>query len=229
MKKIFCKAVSSVLAAVLLVSAMATGVFAAGTAVGKVDSGARDITETVAVKTFEKALVKAQDAGKDHVTIKFSNREYISFTAMNAVKRRAKAAGVTVTIQVDTVVDSEVQSRLYIDPYKPSKGVSLSSAYGTTAVNSKKEQLQKKYGNALEVVHMSQSGNYGMEVELALKINLEGMDTDNLAFYSYDSDKKKLTRIENLDYTITSDGFVRFKTKQAGDIVISDGPLVTKG
>jgi hypothetical protein len=54
------------------------------------------------------------------------------------------------------------------------------------------------------------------------------LKTNNLYFYSYDKATNIYKRILPGEYRIDANGYVHFTTTQAGDIIISDGPLAKK-
>lgn len=215
----------------ILLSGMNLTAFALGTAVPEFSGTAaaaeegNPVTEERAVAAFQSALAKAQREGRDRVTLRFKNYSSISFSVMRTVKNRAKQAGVSITIQMDTVVDSETISRISIDPFKASKAIHVSSVYDPAALRSRKEQLEKKNGCGVEVFHLAQPDHFGMEVELALKLDTAKLDTEQLRFYSYNRKTEAYQEIDVSGYTVTDNGYVRFPSRPAGVLFISDGPL----
>jgi len=75
---------------------------------------------------------------------------------------------------------------------------------------------------------MDQAEPWGQPVEIAAKVDLTGMDTSNLCFYSYDKATNTYKRIEKPAYWIDKNGYLRFTTELAGNIVVSGGPLERK-
>ena len=75
---------------------------------------------------------------------------------------------------------------------------------------------------------MDQAEPWGQPVEIAAKVDLTGMDTKNLYFYSYDKKTNTYRRIEKPAYWIDKNGYLRFTTELAGDIIITEGALERK-
>ena len=67
-----------------------------------------------------------------------------------------------------------------------------------------------------------------LAVEIAAKLDLTGMGTSNLYFYSYNSKANTYRRIEKPTCWIDKNGYLHFTTEMAGDIIISKGPLDRK-
>jgi len=59
-------------------------------------------------------------------------------------------------------------------------------------------------------------------------VDLSGMDTKDLCFYSHDRKTNAYKRIAAPKYWIDKNGYLRFSTVLAGDIVVSEGPLIRK-
>jgi mRNA-degrading endonuclease HigB of HigAB toxin-antitoxin module len=78
------------------------------------------------------------------------------------------------------------------------------------------------------VLHLDQTADWGQPVDLAAKVDLTDMDTENLCFYSYDKAGNSYRLIEKSNYWIDAKGYVHFTTEFAGDIIISEGPLTEK-
>jgi len=77
-------------------------------------------------------------------------------------------------------------------------------------------------------VSFAQQGDFSQSVEITAKVDLTGKDTSNLYFYSYDKATNTYRRIENPACWIDKNGYLRFTTKLAGDVIISEGPLERK-
>ena len=92
-------------------------------------------------------------------------------------------------------------------------------------VDSRRAFFEKWCSNKLRIVHLSHTGSFGQAVEIAAKVDLTDMDTDNLYFYSYDKSANSYKRIEKPAYWIDKNGYLHFTTGLAGDIIVSEGPL----
>lgn len=129
------------------------------------------------------------------------------------------------SLRADTT-GSPVQVRVSIpEPAKLTADVLLSGAVKGRIVDSRKAFFEKWFQNQLRVVHLDYSGSFGQAVEIAARVDLTGMDTANLTFYSYDKAANSYKRIEKPAYWIDSNGYLHFTTELAGDIVVSEGGL----
>jgi len=122
-----------------------------------------------------------------------------------------------------------VQVRITIsDPAKAVKDVLLSGYIKGADVDRVKAHFEKWFTNKLRVIHFDQQEDFGQPVRIAALVDLTGMDTKNLCFYSYDKKANTYRRIENPTYWIDKNGYLHFTTPYAGDIIISEGPLERK-
>jgi hypothetical protein len=78
------------------------------------------------------------------------------------------------------------------------------------------------------VIHFDQSGQWEQAISVAAKVDLTGMDTKRLYFYAYDPKKNSYRRISAPEYWIDANGYLRFKTEYAGDIIISEESLIKR-
>jgi hypothetical protein len=127
----------------------------------------------------------------------------------------------------DTLLDKAVQVRLSIpNPAKATKDLLVSGHVTGTAVNKVKALFEKWYANKIRVIHLEQQGGWGQPVNISAKVDLTGMDTKNLYFYSYDQKSNVYKRITAPSYWIDANEYIHFTTEFAGDIVISENLLV---
>lgn len=125
----------------------------------------------------------------------------------------------------DVLIDNAVQIKVYIaDPAKATKDILVSGHVSGNAVTILTEQLQKQFPNKIAVICMDQQGDFGMNLRITAKVDVSGMDTDRLSFYSYDRLLGKYTRIPT-EYELDKYGFIHFDTTLAGDIIITTAPL----
>ena len=96
------------------------------------------------------------------------------------------------------------------------------------AVDSIKGIFEKWFENKVRIIHLEQQGAWGQPVQIAARVDLSGMDTENLHFYSYDKKANSYKRIEKPAYWIHKNGYLRFIIEMAGDIIITEGPLERK-
>lgn len=176
-------------------------------------------------KTFSAADLKAalntmKQSGKPYALFRFSGKIKIPASIL-------KELGKT-PLRVQTT-GSPVQVQLTIpEPGLITTDLMASGAVKGTTVNSRKAFFGKWFKNKVQVVHMDHSGSYGQTVEIAAKIDLTGMDTANLYFYSYDKTANTYKRIEKSAYWLDKNGYLHFATELGGDIIISEGGLQKK-
>lgn len=148
----------------------------------------------------------------------------------DAVDQAAAGTGVNVTPVVwsDVVRNGVVQSRMYIDPAKYASltgdiklGVELSAPSVSTL-------FDKYFSNNIRIVKFEHTGPFGMAIEVAVKLDLTNMNTENLYFYSYDAATNVYTPIANPMYYIDTNGYLHFTVSNGGHVIISDGPLARK-
>jgi len=77
-------------------------------------------------------------------------------------------------------------------------------------------------------VQLDHTKPWGQPVQIAAKVDLTGMDTANLFFYSYDEKTNIYWRIEKPAYWIEKNGYLHFTTELVEDIIISEGALERK-
>ena len=133
------------------------------------------------------------------------------------------------SFQHDTVANGAVQVRITIDNPSDIKQDMKVSGYVTGQNVERVENFFDKYfSNTTSVLHFDQTGSWGQAVQIAAKLDLTGMNTNNLVFYSYDKTTNSYSRINNPNYSIDSNGYTHFSTQYAGSIIVSNGPLVKK-
>ena len=77
------------------------------------------------------------------------------------------------------------------------------------------------------MLNLGQSGDFGTKVEVATLMNLSGMDTKQLRFYSYNSARNTYAPLAAPSYWIDNAGYLHFSTTVGGAIVVSEGPLTS--
>jgi len=160
-----------------------------------------------------------------------SNQDYARTRSTGAygIRKAALAALAGLKYEHDTVADGAVQVRLAIsNPEKITKDIMVSGYVKGDEVDRIRSHFEKWFQNKLRGIHMDQSEPWGQPVEIAARVDLTGMDTKNLYFYSYDKKTNTYKRIEKPAYWIDENGYLHITTELAGDIVISEGPLERK-
>lgn len=187
-------------------------------------------------KSAENAIKDALANGSNTAVapVVIRNGSSIGADALKAVKdavdQAAAGTGVNVTPVVwsDVVRNGVVQSRMYIDPAKYASltgdiklGVELSAPSVSTL-------FDKYFSNNIRIVKFEHTGPFGMAIEVAVKLDLTNMNTENLYFYSYDAATNVYTPIANPMYYIDTNGYLHFTVSNGGHVIISDGPLARK-
>ena len=131
------------------------------------------------------------------------------------------------TFYHDTIdEDRNVLLRIVLEePEKVTHDTLLTGYVRGERVEALKSRFEEWFPNKLHVIRMEEQGSFGLRVELAAKLNMDGFDTGNLYFYTYDSETGTCTRIKDTGYWVDGKSFLHFYTEQAGDIIVSDGPL----
>ena len=160
-----------------------------------------------------------------------SNQDYARTKSTGAygVRKAAFAALAGLRFENDTVADGAVQVRLYInDPANIKNDLMVSGYVKGGEVDRIRSHFEKWFGNKVRVIHMDQTEPWGQPVQIAARVDLTGMDANNLYFYSYDKKTNTYKRIEKPAYWIDENGYLHITTELAGDIIISEGPLERK-
>lgn len=223
------KKILSFALAIAMLSSMATSAFANSGydrhRVSKVeDTAIKEITTNAVNEAIENA-VKGNNAAK----VELNNAEQVTPDALKKVAEVAKQKGVQAIIQADKTLGYIVIGRLYINPEKaadlkdPIK-LDLETDNVTT-----RSTFERFFDNQLAIVKFAQPKTFGMAVRVAVKLDLSKIDTTKtLHFYSYDSVTNTYAEVTETNYVIDQNGYIHFTTERAGDILISDSPLVAK-
>ena len=145
------------------------------------------------------------------------------------VRAASFAALAGLEYQHDTVANNVIEARLYIkSPVLVTKDLLVSARTTGARVNSVKALFERWFSNKIVLVSFDQAGDWGQAVNVAARIDLSDMNTSNLVFYAYDSATNTYKRIAAPAYWIDANGYLRFTTPHAGDIIISEGALVKR-
>lgn len=133
------------------------------------------------------------------------------------------------TVYFDSQVGKVVKVRVTLrEPEKITTDMMLSGFVEGTNVTAVKALFEKWYGNQFVVIHLDQTGTWGQAAEIAAKVDLTGMNTKNLYFYSYDKKANTYVVLTSPNYWIDTNGYLRFTSEYAGDIIVSDGKLAKR-
>lgn len=182
-------------------------------------------TAAAAKSATSSAIGKAVD---NRASVGLRNVTTISPDILSSVASQASKAGVTATLTADTMDGAAVGARVYIDAAAAAKlgrEINVSAVIGNAAVE---KALSGAYKNKLAVLDLGQTGTFGMNVSIAARLNLSGMDTAKLVFYSYNAKTKQLVELTAPAYWIDTNGYIHFTTTMGNCIIVSNGPLVQK-
>ena len=190
------------------------------------DSGASSMLSNQSTYWLESAELKAlAQSAKENGLQYVRTRRMSSF----GIRKNAVEALDRLRYEHDTLVGNAVQVRTSIpEPVKITTDLLMSAYVSGTNVDKTKAFFEKWYSNKLRVISFEQQGTWGQPVTIAAKVDFTGMDTTRLFFYSYDKNANSFKRITAPAYWIDKNGYLRFATEHAGDIVISEGTLVKK-
>ena len=194
------------------------------------------LTADQASAAFNTGLTAAKAAGSAAVSVRVTNKDNIPLEVMQNVAQQAKNNGKAATIHADTVdASGSLLTRLYISPEKAIKAVNAAARYDDTAVSGIRTVYNTHFKNKVAVLQLGyvgalqpgQTREMGMEISLATKISLAGMDTTKLYFYIHDPSTNFYYPMTTA-YSIDSVGFLHFKASKNGYVIISEGPLARK-
>jgi len=87
--------------------------------------------------------------------------------------------------------------------------------------------LSATANSTAKVISFDHKGSFGHDIRVSAKLDLTGLNTDNLKFYVYNPEANKLVEIKNPNYKIDSNGYLHFSTPYGGDIIIFDNELIS--
>jgi len=187
------------------------------------------VTLAQAQAAYNAALQAARESGGD--TVNLTLRGYFSeipLDILQALSAWAKRDGMAIRLTVDVTKDSSVTARYVLDPSAAERTISLLASAGNPSAINTAARFRRWFKNKLTAIATGQEGSFGMPVDIAVKVDLTGFDTENLYFYSYDKKTNTYRRIEKTAYWIDKNGYLHFTSELAGDIIISEGPLERK-
>lgn len=225
--------ISALVAAMLCVSMSVPAFAATGYATGTVDktdynpvSAETQITDA----KIESAVESAVKAENTTVTVKVYNVKTVEIETLKKVAEEAKEESKKSTVHFDQLKGKKVTARITVDP---AIAANLKGELNVYASVEKKDTqktfnlFNKYFTNKIAVVHLGQSGAYGMNVKVAAKVDLSGMDTSALKLYVYNAATNTYSKLTS-SYFIDANGYLHFTTPVGGSVIISNGALVKK-
>ncbi|MFV0399922.1 MAG: beta strand repeat-containing protein [Oscillospiraceae bacterium] len=180
------------------------------------------------MKRIPTDVPKAVSAGQKNASIRIQNANSITTDRANSIVTSASTYGGGVRVLGDNIVDKAVTVRITLAPELVKQDIKLYASLDNTFTTSTKNLFSRHYSNTFRVIYFAQQGDIGQKAAIAAKVDLTGMSTSNLYFYSYDSTKNSIVPITQPNYWVDSNGYLRFETSVLGTIIISDGPLAKK-
>lgn len=195
-----------------------------GSSYGGLSSGAAEKKEqkpkAYTAAQAQKDLKKAMKDGDGKVQLK--NVAEIPFTALKVLK------GENIVLQADQTEKGKIVFRMTLNPAKADAKVKAIQTGAKLEDKKAQEKFEKYFSNEMRFIQLNQKGSYGMEIKAAAKLDLKGMDTKNLYFYSYDAATNRYSRIQNPRYYVDRNGYLHFATTEGGTIIISEKPLARR-
>ncbi|MDL2233363.1 hypothetical protein LJC63_07260 [Ruminococcaceae bacterium OttesenSCG-928-L11] len=198
-----------------------TGTTGSGTSTSET---AAPVTAAQVNNAIEKAVQSAANGGT--ATIKLQNVGEISLANLKTI---AAASETPTKLQADSLsADGKIETRITLDPSLATSAINLSASTDSKEAKQTNAIFTKFFANEnLSVLSLGQKGSFGQPVAIATKLDITKLNVETLEFYSYDLATNTYKRIETT-YTVDANGYVHFTTQLAGEIVISDKPLVKK-
>lgn len=184
-------------------------------------------------RQIQQGIREAAAAGKTaSAEVKVKNAGSITPEALRSMRLTTEAAKGKAKLLADsTSPDGKIAARLYIDPEKSfyvDKEIKLGVSMEQKDTQKTQSTFERYFDNKVSVVHFDHEGAFGMSIDAAVKVDLTGMNTKNLLFYSYNPKTNRYTPITNADAYMDENGFLHFTTNMGGDLVITDKPLTPR-
>lgn len=184
-------------------------------------------TDEKSVVALTNAALKSAAAGQTPV-VRLQNAVSILRSTLKAALNAAGNKGVI--FHFDTVKKGAVESRLYLRPslLQGKDADSLRLGVTINPANLRKT-FDQYYKNKFHLVSFSQKGGFGGAIEVAVKVELSGFNTNALSFYHYDSASNIFYKLTNVKYFIDANGYLHIQNLTNLDtVIVSDGSMVRK-
>lgn len=195
-----------------------------------VDGKGEIISSKVTAETTN-AIAQAKKAGKGtRANIVATNPTYVTPKTLQDMAAAAAKAGGTAWLFADSAANGNVMVRIYINAANAQSSKEKILLAGEVSGRSVEATQNKfvNFDNKMAVVSMAQQKAFPTSTEIAAKVDLTGLNTKTLHFYSYDKASDLYYPITAPSYCIDKSGYLHFTTTRAGDIVITDKPLALK-
>lgn len=189
-------------------------------------TASKPVTKAEGEKAVANAISKMPE-GATNATVTLKNSGELTSEVITAMENAAKKQDVTLTINLDTVVNGKVTGRISLRSGDSATKQSFVSGFNAKRAKLVDKFFSKYFKNSLLTLSMNQQGNLGRKVSIAYKLP-QGMSDDNLVVYTYNSKTNSYSKLDNANLRVDSKGYVHFDTTVGGDFVISDGMLAKR-
>ena len=113
----------------------------------------------------------------------------------------------------------------YIDAKNASKAASRLELGMTVNDKAVKAKFEKWFSNKVSVVTFNHKGNMGINPSVAVKLDLTGLDKNNLTAYLYNPATNTYKQMTNANIYVDSAGYTHFNINEGGSVIITNGKL----
>ena len=159
-------------------------------------------------------------------TLTFQNYFSVSAPALKNAALTARNLNGSVQLRFRTIGENnKLEAQLTMNPADAAKLTEAIFPYVT--VNAAKTQktrqvFERIFSAPVAVIQCEQKESFGLPVKFAVALDLTGMQTDNLAFYTYSAATNKYRALPGIAYVIDQNGFLHFTTDVADTILVTD-------
>jgi len=118
-----------------------------------------------------------------------------------------------------------VDVRLAVKPSALTGPCDLSASTFSLQAARTRELFQRHFGGDFRVVSLGYQGDFARPIEVAAKLDLSGLDVENLFFYAYHPESNTYREIERPQHWVDSRGFLHFYTSWGGDLLVTNTRL----
>lgn len=177
-----------------------------------------------AQKLAESALTEAKAGGTKQGIVRVLNIGELSRDVLNTIANTAKTQSGKLMIHADTVANKVVTGRLYLDP--ANTALTAPIATGIQIGHASTESIfRKHFQNKITAFELAQSGAFGANIEVAVKLDLTGWDISKIKLYSYHATSNTYMLLNNAAPFVDANGYLHMTTGAGGVVVISEGLL----
>lgn len=84
--------------------------------------------------------------------------------------------------------------------------------------------VNAQFTNNIAVVEFGHDGEFGLDLKVAVLLDLSSLNTESLRFYAFCAETRTMVHIPT-EYEIDEFGFIHFRTPVGGNVVITDRPM----